>query len=101
MIRTLRESPEVGTGTCQPIDKTLAPGVLAHRADDRTGSMLFLHNLSDEPVQVDLGELAAEADHPNQVFGNAGSGDAAVDLSSLDLDGYGYRWIRLARSPIG
>jgi maltose alpha-D-glucosyltransferase/alpha-amylase len=100
MIRTLRESPEVGTGTCQPVDKTLAPGVLAHRADDRTGSMLFLHNLADEPAQVDLGELAAEADHPNQVFGNAGSGDA-VDLSSLDLDGYGYRWIRLARSPIG
>jgi maltose alpha-D-glucosyltransferase/alpha-amylase len=100
MLRTLRECPEVGAGTCTAIDKPVAPGVLIHRCDDRSGSMLFLHNLSEEPTRVDLSELAAQADHPNQVFGNDGYPEQ-LDLGSLDLDGFGYRWIRLARSRIG
>jgi maltose alpha-D-glucosyltransferase / alpha-amylase len=100
MIRTLRESPEVGAGKCEPIDRDFAPGVLVHRATGRTGSMLFLHNLAADAVTVDLGDLDAEADHPNQVFGNQDYGDT-VDLSKLELDGYGYRWIRLSRNRVG
>jgi maltose alpha-D-glucosyltransferase/alpha-amylase len=100
MIRTLRESPEVGAGRCTPVDVELPSAVLAHRADGSAGAMLFLHNLGSEPVLVDLGQLAAEADHPNQVFGNQEYAD--VDgLSKLELDGYGYRWIRLHRNPVG
>jgi hypothetical protein len=49
---------------------------------------------------VDLSELVAQADHPNQVFGNNGY-PADIDLAELDLDGYGYRWIRLYRSRTG
>jgi maltose alpha-D-glucosyltransferase/alpha-amylase len=102
MIRTLRESPEVGSGTCTAIDKGFAPAVLVHRADDDSGTMLFLHNLADEPVTIDVGELAAESDHPNQVFGDQlYDEDEAVDLSTMKLNGYGYRWIRLRRSRIG
>ena len=47
-----------------------APGVLVHRADDRTGTMVFLHNLADTPAKVDLSELDADADYPDQVFGD-------------------------------
>jgi hypothetical protein len=72
MLRTLRECPEVGSGTCAAVDKPFAPGVLVHRCDDRGGSMVFLHNLSDRPTTVDLSELDAGADQPNQVFGNNG-----------------------------
>jgi maltose alpha-D-glucosyltransferase/alpha-amylase len=100
MIRTLRESPEVGAGTCTVVDKPYAPGILVHRADDRTGTMLFLHNLADTPSTVDLSELAGEADHPNQVFGDQPY-DHPLDLAALDLNGYGYRWIRLSRSAAG
>ena len=47
MMRTLRECPEINTGSCSHVDVTTPPGLLAHRADDATGTMLFLHNLGD------------------------------------------------------
>jgi maltose alpha-D-glucosyltransferase/alpha-amylase len=98
MIHTLRESPEVGAGHCRPIDVKLPAGVLAHRADGVTGSMLFLHNLGTDDVRADLGFLAVEADHPNQVFGDREYGPVG-DLDALELGRYGYRWIRLHRTP--
>ena len=97
MIRTLRESPEVGAGQCRAVDHELPPSVLAHRSDGPTGSMLFLHNLADQPETIDLSVLADEADHPNQVFGNQTYEDR-LDLAKLMLDPYGYRWIRLSRN---
>jgi glycosidase len=57
MIRTLRESPEAGAGRCRHVDRKLPQGVLAHRADGTSGSMLFLHNLGTDDVVVDLSEL--------------------------------------------
>ncbi len=97
MIRTLRESPEVGSGTCAALDDDKLPAsVLAHRADDATGSMLFLHNLADTTVTVDLGHLYAEAEQPNQVFADRSYQDVAK-LAELELGPYGYRWIRLHR----
>ena len=61
MIRTLREAPEVGSGTCKHVDVPVPPGVLVHRADDRTGTMVFIHNLGADDGVVDLGTLAPEA----------------------------------------
>jgi maltose alpha-D-glucosyltransferase/alpha-amylase len=101
MIRTLRECPEVGSGGCTPLDRDGLPGsVLAHRADAPGGAMLFLHNLSEEPVTVDLGDLVAEADHPNQIFGDQGYAELGR-LDELELGPFGYRWIRLHRHPAG
>jgi maltose alpha-D-glucosyltransferase/alpha-amylase len=98
MIRTLRESPEVGAGSCTALDRELPPAVLAHRADDYTGSMLFLHNLDKEPVRLDLHDLYQEAKYPNQVFGDQPYADVGK-LDALDLGPFGYRWIRLNRAP--
>ncbi|GAA1742515.1 alpha-amylase family protein [Luedemannella helvata] len=101
MIRTLRESPEVGAGQCAAIDDaSLPPAVLAHRADGPTGTMLFLHNLDEEPVRVDMSRLEGEADNPNQVFGDQPY-EEKLDLSNLELGGFGYRWIRVCRNPAG
>jgi maltose alpha-D-glucosyltransferase / alpha-amylase len=101
MIRTLRESPEVGAGSCTHIDQKLPPGVLAHRADGPSGTMLFLHNLGTEETTVDLSALydsaVKEPDRPNQVFGDQPYGPVGR-LEALDLAGYGYRWIRLHHS---
>jgi maltose alpha-D-glucosyltransferase/alpha-amylase len=97
MIHTLRESPEVGVGTCVCIEQKLPHGVLAHRADGPTGTMLFLHNLGTEPARLDLSSVFAESDHPNQVFGDQDYTPVGR-LDALDLAGYGYRWIRLTRS---
>jgi maltose alpha-D-glucosyltransferase/alpha-amylase len=98
MIHTLRESPEVGAGSCAHVDKKLPPGVLAHRADGPSGTMLFLHNLGTEDVTVDLGDLFEESHDPNQVFGDQPY-QPVGRLDALELAGYGYRWIRLSRTP--
>ena len=46
MIRTLRESPEVGAGTCTPSTSTSRPACWCTAPTARTGTMLFLHNLA-------------------------------------------------------
>ncbi|MFF0822130.1 alpha-amylase family protein [Micromonospora haikouensis] len=96
MIRTLREAPEIGSGSTTHIDVPMPAGVLAHRADGPTGTMVFLHNLGTDDVEVDLGMLAAEADLPLDVLADRNYGEVGK-LDSLKLAGYGYRWIRLCR----
>jgi maltose alpha-D-glucosyltransferase / alpha-amylase len=73
--------------------------VLVHRADGVTGTMVFLHNLSDEPGTVDLSSLAGEASDPDQVFadGDYPHLSGPDELGALVLAGFGYRWIRLRR----
>ncbi|KWV31491.1 MULTISPECIES: alpha-amylase family protein [Micromonospora] len=97
MIRTLREAPEIGSGSTSHIDVPMPAGVLAHRADGPTGTMVFLHNLGTEDVEVDLSSVAPEADLPIDVLTDRGYGDVGK-LDSLKLAGHGYRWIRLCRS---
>ncbi|WP_435121470.1 alpha-amylase family protein [Micromonospora tulbaghiae] len=96
MIRTLREAPETGSGSTIHIDVPMPPGVLAHRADGRTGTMVFLHNLGTEDVEVDLSTLAPEADLPIDVLSDRNYEDVGK-LDRLKVGGYGYRWIRLCR----
>jgi maltose alpha-D-glucosyltransferase / alpha-amylase len=100
MISTLREAPEIGIGTCTALDREMAPGVLVHRADARTGSMLFVHNLDDSPAQIDLSDVCGPGDEPANVFGDQPYAEAG-QLTRVDIDGYGYRWIRLCRNPVG
>ncbi|GIG86010.1 alpha-amylase family protein [Plantactinospora endophytica] len=97
MIRTLREAPEVGSGSCTHVDQEMPPGVLAHRADGPTGCMVFLHNLGTRPAKVNLGALFPEADMPNDALADR-EYPPVGKLDALDIAGYGYRWIRLHRS---
>jgi maltose alpha-D-glucosyltransferase/alpha-amylase len=93
MTRTLRECPEINTGSCTHVDVPTPPGVLAHRADDTTGTMLFLHNLGDQDATADLSSLADIAGSPEEMLADRDYGD--IDLAKLAVGGYGYRWIRL------
>src|SRR6266498_2623849 len=52
MIRTLREAPEVGDGKFANVDIPVPHGVLVHRADGVTGTMLFVHNLGEHDATV-------------------------------------------------
>ena len=94
MIRTLREAPEVGAGTCTHVDVPAPPGVLVHRADDVTGTMLFLHNLGPDDGAVDLSSIYPEAEMPNDVLADREYPDLDK-FASVEVGGYGYRWIRL------
>jgi maltose alpha-D-glucosyltransferase/alpha-amylase len=93
MMRTLRECPEINTGSCTHVDVPVPPGVLAHRADDTTGTILFMHNLDDQDATVDLSSLADIAELPAEMLADRDYGD--IDLAKLTVGGYGYRWIRL------
>jgi maltose alpha-D-glucosyltransferase/alpha-amylase len=98
MIRTLREAPEVGSGTCTHVDVPAPRGVLVHRADDDTGTMVFVHNLGEEPGTVDLSSLVAEAEFPNDVLADQEYGELGK-FDAVAIGRYGYRWIRLRRRP--
>ena len=97
LVHILRIAPEIGTGTCI-VDLPLLRHVLAHRFDAPAGSILLLHNLADTPVVIDIG-LQKGMDGPPYDLLVDGPYDAPTRrLDQLRLNGWGYRWIRLARS---
>ncbi|MEU7872515.1 alpha-amylase family glycosyl hydrolase [Dactylosporangium sp. NPDC049140] len=91
----LRYGDEIGIGghTIVPVD---AAGVLAHGTEAPGGAMVFVHNLADRPVRVGLPPHPSEDHGPVEVLSNREYPEC--DLRDLELDGYGYRWIRLRRS---
>lgn len=95
MIRTLRETPEIGSGSCSHVDVPVPGGVLVHRADHTTGVMAFVHNLGLKEATVDLSSLEGEAELPNDVLADRDYG--STELKKLTVAGYGYRWIRIRR----
>jgi maltose alpha-D-glucosyltransferase/alpha-amylase len=98
MIRTLRECPEVGVGTFSVVDVAVPRSVLVHRCDAPEGVMLFLHNLADRAVTIDLGKLDGVVGRPSDVFTDADYPPLGARLTGIALNGWGYRWIRLRRS---
>lgn len=96
LVHTLREAPEIGTGHCSVVDVPLPRAVLAHRFDAPSGAMLLLHNLSAEPVTIDIGALDA-VDRPYDLLVDGPYDAPTKRLTGLELHGWGYRWIRLCR----
>ncbi|MDQ1605021.1 MAG: maltose alpha-D-glucosyltransferase / alpha-amylase [Actinomycetota bacterium] len=96
LIRRLRDCPEIGVGTCTVLDVPLPRPVLAHRFDAPEGSVLFLHNLADTSVTLDLGRQDG-ADTVVEVFADGGYELPTLRLTGLELHDYGYRWFRLRR----
>ena len=97
LIRVVRECPEIGVGTCEVVDVELPRHVVAHRFDAPEGAILLLHNLADTAVTVDVGPLDGMSDRPREVFSDRPYPPPGRRLGGLQLDGYGYRWIRLSR----
>jgi len=99
MIRTLRQCPEVGLGDCAVVDVGLPRHVMAHRAaQPGRGAMVFLHNLADEEVTVDLSAMGEQAESPYELLADRNYPPVDDTLSKIPLAGYGYRWIRLRDS---
>ena len=96
-LHTLHECSEFGTGTCTPLDSGVR-SVLALRYDGPTGEMLALTNLADDPGVIDLADQLGDGPiEPVEVLGDADY-EPRPDVKKLEINGYGYRWIRLARS---
>jgi maltose alpha-D-glucosyltransferase / alpha-amylase len=94
-IRARKELPELGWGAWRVLD-TDQPAVLAHRCDWQGQGVLVLHNLGPERVKVgvELGD-DVEAGRPMaELLGNRHHQPATTG-QPLDLDRFGYRWLRL------
>jgi maltose alpha-D-glucosyltransferase/alpha-amylase len=96
VLRTLRECPEVGENSCEVLDSGHA-SVLAHRYAGPHGAMLFLHNLDDPRRTVHLGDQLRTYAAPVEALADADYGD--LELDDLELNAWGYRWIRLDFIP--
>jgi maltose alpha-D-glucosyltransferase/alpha-amylase len=98
MLHTLRECPEVGIGTCTPVDAG-DPAILALHHEAPGGVLLTLHNLSKRRRTVDIGEQPGQEGTPLEMFGDQPYDPVGPDLKGIALAGYGYRWIRLRDTP--
>jgi len=96
MIHTARECPETGLGEYEvlPVE---APAVLALRFTAPTGIVLFVHNLGEQEVTLDVGRQPGQRQDPVEMFSDHDYPPAGSDLGSVELGRYGYRWFRLAR----
>ena len=101
LTHTLRTAPEIGTGTCSVVDAPLPRSVLAHRFDAPAGSILLLHNPADTNLTVDIGPLPGMNGAPYDLLVDGPYAAPTKKLTGLELNGWGYRWIRLSRSDQG
>jgi len=97
MIHTVRECPEVGSGTCTAVP-VAQPAVLVHRMEAATGTMLFLHNLGSVDLIVDVGSQPGQEGDPVEVFSDSPYDAAGPELAGLPVAAGGYRWLRLRRT---
>jgi maltose alpha-D-glucosyltransferase/alpha-amylase len=99
ILHALRECAEIGSGDHEIIDAGPSH-VLVHRADGRSGSTLFAHNLAHRPCTLELGSQRHPEHRPLNFFEDSDYG-REVDLDALEVAGFGYRWIRLRQIPGG
>lgn len=93
MIRVRKDSPEFGHGDWRllPVE---SEEVLAHVATWQGGSVVAVHNLSDEPKSIELDLRDLEASTLEDLLDRNGK-TIKGDSSRIDLDPYGYRWLRV------
>ncbi|KQT01994.1 alpha-amylase family protein [Cellulomonas sp. Leaf395] len=98
LIGRYRECPELGwTPRAEILDQPHS-AVLAHRSTWDDGSLVALHNLGTEPVMVPL--RLADCDDTVQLVDLLQDGSCTIDArgaTEVELDGYGYRWLRVVR----
>jgi maltose alpha-D-glucosyltransferase/alpha-amylase len=97
ILHTRRECEEIGAGEHDVMNVNI-PGVLVHRATGARGAMLFVHNLCRHHCRIRLELQSGENHRPLNVAADA-EYDEDIDLLSLEINSYGYRWLRLNHTP--
>ncbi|MBW3607635.1 MAG: alpha-amylase family protein [Actinobacteria bacterium] len=92
LIRRRRESPEIGFGTLTLLDVEAAPSVLAHRCDWRGSTIVAVHELGGNAVEVQLPVDDGEA------LVDVSTGEEHSLPATLALPRYGARWLRVRRA---
>ncbi len=97
LIRRYRQSPELGWSDFELVDQPHRE-VIAHRCVWGDGSMVAMHNLDPEPRTVPI--TLPDCDDSCQLVDLLEDGTTQLDANgaaALQLGGYGYRWLRVAR----
>jgi trehalose synthase len=95
LIRTRRETPELGWGTSTLID-TEDPALLAHRCDWEGSSVIAIHNLGARAASADLA-LGDGATGVHDLLGDFEDPARRGGTLTVSLEGYGGRWLRVLR----
>ncbi len=93
LVQRYRECPELGWTDVHVLEQPHA-AVLALCSSVDDAAMITLHNLGPEPVRVPLRVPVADATHLVDVLADGGI-DVGEGAAEVDLDGYGYRWLRV------
>ncbi|MDX6254404.1 MAG: hypothetical protein QOJ11_738 [Frankiales bacterium] len=97
VIRTRRETPEIGWGAFSVIPTT-APSVIAHRLDWQSSTLVAVHNLADRPATIDLIVDGIGADSEcEEVLSDPTDYPVMRTRQRLTLPPWGYRWVRVHR----
>jgi glycosidase len=96
LIKRYRESPELGWSQFSVLDQPHR-NVLAHECAQDERRIVSLHNLAATPCTVPLTLDGCDATHHLLDLLHEGTEYALDDRgrTEIDLDGYGYRWLRL------
>ncbi len=99
VIHRRRQTPEIGWGTWSVIDVG-EDAVLVHRCDWDGRTFVGVHNLSAEPLKI---QVKLDAEEGSAVRNLLEPGERPVPLEDgrldLTLEGYDHRWLRLERPP--
>jgi maltose alpha-D-glucosyltransferase/alpha-amylase len=101
MIRTRKEYPEFACGQYRLLESNRPDAIFAQACEDEAGNaVVAIHNLSHKVVKA---KVRIWTDNLNQaVFLFGGNDDAAIVAKDLqiELQEYGYNWIRLKSHDI-
>jgi hypothetical protein len=97
LIRTRKECPEIGWGTCQLLDAG-TPTVFAQRFDWGDRITIVLHNLAGKEHKARLHfDNCEDWEHLHDLLGDGDPELLRDEGLALQLHPYGSRWLRVHR----
>jgi maltose alpha-D-glucosyltransferase / alpha-amylase len=98
-IRTRKECPEIGQGDGTLIEAS-DPAVFAHMCSTAKHTFIAAHNLCEQPVTVRLDTSAVEGEELIELL-DGRERRPLEDETELELEGYGFVWLRVAEPVTG
>ena len=95
LIRVRKECEELGRGACELLE-TGSERVFAHRCQWNERELLAVHNLSGEPASATLS--IGSGTSLFDLLGDRGAHPVQNGEARVELEGYGYRWLRVERN---
>lgn len=93
LIELRRALPELGLGEYQVVDVG-SPEALGLHFEWDSRQLLTLHNLSDQPVEIEISKLV-EGRPTTELWADTSYGD---EVPEFKLSGNGYRWLHLGET---